>query len=104
MAILNMARTKLTSPEQSKGAIYSTRLSLTIAQSDTYLLPINRVYGISFYLDGTGEIYVTNDPDGLIGFEAWDGVSQISNAITAFYVTRTAGTVTAKITVKTDNE
>lgn len=106
MSIVDMTRVAMDERNADTGAVYHETISLTEALSNVYLIPFGQVYAIAAYITGSGTIEFSNDSPETIEsgspvFIAWDGVSQINLALTAFRVTRSAGTVVAKVTVKT---
>jgi hypothetical protein len=91
------------------GSVYHKKIILT--ELDTfiaYLLPFRKIYTIGADIDGDGSLEFTIDSpktieDGNAEFIAWDEVSPINLHATGFRVVWNSGTVTAKVTVKSDN-
>ena len=109
MAVVDM---RVTGQRQdiSSGKVWHETVILEspATESDIYLLPVQEIYAVDCIIDGTGTIQFTIDSDdtirenpGSITWETWDGLSQVNFGVVAFQVTRSSGTVTAKITVRT---
>ena len=89
-----------------KGAVYYQKLQITSGESGIYLIPIYNIYAIgarqengylSFTMDSKAEIEAATAI-----WEQWDGLSEISKAITAFKFTWESGTATAAVTIKVE--
>ena len=108
MAILNMIRTGYDNAS-ANGAVFHTKIELTSGESDVYLVPLNRMYAIGATQDAgvvlnfsiDSEDTIRNDSANVI-WVAWDGLSGINLAITAFKATWSAGTPVATVTIKTE--
>lgn len=84
--------------------VYHETIDLSEASDIIYILPYFKIYAISAYISGNGVLQFTNDDPSLVSdisnWSNWDGISQISNGLTAFRVVWNSGTVIVKITVK----
>ena len=105
MAVINMTRVAFTEGGSS-GLFHNTVVISAGAVSDIYQFPFHLISEISANIDGDGAIEFTNDPpvvleSGSPTWVEWDGFSRINTALTAFRVTRATGTVTAKVTIRT---
>lgn len=104
MAIKTMTREEFDIEEN--GAIYSLSLSLTEGVSDTYLLPVGRIYALAAS-QTNGALYFTIDSKAKIiaetaVFEAWDGTTEINLAVRAFYFDWASDTATASVSIRTE--
>lgn len=107
-----MKRTQITSPAQSKGALYQTKIELSTGEiSNTYILPFNRVYSIAHNLQGSATIEYTNDfledlqkNNGDGDFVPWVEGDDVNLGVVAFRVTNVTGDIKCVVSVKTDNE
>lgn len=103
MAVLEMKKVETSTGEF--GGIYYTDISITSGTSDIYLLPTSSIYTIGLSVEN-GDIYFTIDSEEKIRnstayYIAWDHTSEISLAVTGFYVQHIVDTASAQITVKT---
>jgi hypothetical protein len=109
MAIGSMEEVGHDSSNPGSGSVYHKKVVLTAADTiDAYLLPFRKIYTIGADINGDGTLEFTIDSpkniiDGNAEFIAWDEVSPINLHATGFRVIWNSGTVTAKITVKSDN-
>lgn len=104
MAVKDMTRAAF--PATGKSGVYYEKIEIAAAVSDYFMLPEFQVYAIAVALTGDGAIEFTNEPreavvDNTAEWAEWDGFSEINVGVTAFRITRNAGTVVAKVTVKT---
>ena len=108
MSVVNMTRTSFTD-NKGEGATYHEKVVMTVGtDSDFYLIPVSSIYTIVASIDGDGGLYFTFDSQeevetGSPDWYLWDGASNINLGITAFKLIRSTGTVTAKVTVKTED-
>ena len=109
MAIVNMNRVDY----DDDAKVYHETVTLIDPQTESnyFLIPGGTVYSIGCYIDGGGagtldftidSKQTINDTPGSIIWESWDELSQVNKSVTAFRVTRSSGTVIAKVTVKTE--
>lgn len=89
------------------GSTYCETFVITSGETDVFIMPHSNVYAIAVR-QTDGVFYFTIDcydkiidtPQEVIWF-AWDGVSKINNAVTAFKFVWTRNTAKGAITVKT---
>lgn len=107
MAVKEMERVSVGKSGDS-GAIYYENIEITSGESDVYLLPESRIYGIVCRQEN-GILNFTMDSEEVIDaatavWEEWDGTSQINLGVTAFKFVWVSGTAKAAVTIRTEKE
>ena len=106
--VIEMTRVRKSAPTTG-GALYIEEIVLTTGSlSDAFTFPFIEVIGVVLQVTGDGTIEITADSpdkmeDDTASYTEWDGSSKVNLAVVGFRVTRSSGTVTATITVKTSS-
>lgn len=108
MAVVDMTRVRV-GDNNDAGAWYIDAATVAdVGSSDVYLLPVRPVMDIGITLSGAGtgtiEFSMGSPAEltaGTATFIAWDGISKISHAVTAWKVVSAGGVVTGRVVIKT---